>query len=175
MNTKKRQLVYILLTIGLLSHLAVSNARTMRDQRAAAETARKDYLRCRDMADDLKALGPSRDRPADRTKAAGEIQGAVERQAKAAGITLDAVIDVSPLPPQRLGDTLYKEQPTTVRLENVSLKNLVTLVHRLADRDNSLYPKSIQIRAPQQQGAEERWTTEIILTYLIYDPPQKTR
>ena len=85
------------------------------------------------------------------------------------------MIDVSPLPPQRLGDTPYKEQPTTVRLENVPLKQLVTLVHRLANQNNSLHPKSIQIRAPQWEGAEERWTAEIVLTYLIYDPPRKAR
>jgi hypothetical protein len=103
---------------------------------------------------------------------AAEITGLIEQAAQAAGVGPGSLRRITPEAPQRLGDSAYKEKPTLLALDDVTLEQLVRLVHHLVSSQQGLCPKSIRLSAPRKAAADSAWSAEIVLTYLIYDPVQ---
>ena len=80
------------------------------------------------------------------------------------------ILRITPGSPQRIEDTAYKEKPTRVLLKDITLQQLVRLLHAVASGDRRLHPKSLRIAAPRRDNTGPLWTAEIELTYLIYAP-----
>ncbi len=158
------------LTAALLAAVAWSYGH-LAEQRRAADLARLDSLEVDRMAAQIRAV---RDRPTmadEDERLAEETIGLIEAAARAAAVAPGRLVRITPEPPQRLGDSVYKEKPTAVLLKGVSLRQVVGLVHTLIGGDRGLSAKSIRLSAPRHDDEGELWTAEIVVTYLIYDPP----
>jgi len=168
-----RRLVILVAALGGL--LAVSAAWSyayMVSERNAALTAEADRDDCLRMARRGRELSTRPTLATERERLASEITGLIEKAAQTAGLTPESLSRITPEPPRRLGDTAYKEKPTQVFLKRVTLMQVVTLVHSLLEADAGLHANSIRLTVPREDEAAGHWNAELVLTYLIYDPPR---
>lgn len=140
-------------------------------KRAEAIVAVGDLQECYDMAARIESFNRLPALASDGEKMAEETTGLIAAAAKAAGIPADKLIRISPESSLRLGDSVYKEKPTRVLLTDVTLAQVVGLLHSVSSSSQGLRPTSVRLSAPRD-GAGETWTAEIVLGYLIYDPPE---
>lgn len=165
---RKTWLLLILSSVLLLGGLIFAY-QYMSSARADAASAREDLDTCYRLAGQIEAQS---NRPAlatDRDDVSLDANRLIDKAAKAAGIVSLASIDPDTAS-QRLGESDYKEKPTSVRIENVSLQQLVAMLHGISNADKGLLPKSIRLAAPREDIAGNGWTAELSLTYLIYSP-----
>lgn len=141
-------------------------------ERRAAEVAQAELAQCLAIAETIEALRQKPALASDRERLAAETTGLISRAAAAAGIPPAQLARIVPDQPQKVGQTAYKEKPTLVVLEDVRLEQIVKMVHALGAGAESLTAKSIRLGPPRQQGRDDLWTAEIVLTYLIYEPAQ---
>ncbi len=170
----RRMRFYLVILFVLLAICALWSVRHLTDERAAAQAAARDLADCRRHEERISRL---RHRPAlaaDRERLSAEISAPIERAAKAAGIPTDRLVRISPEPPQRVGETSYKEKPTRVFLKNVSLRKVVTMAHGLMSSEEGLDLESIRLTAPSRDATAGTWSAELVFAYLIYEP-QPTR
>jgi hypothetical protein len=80
-------------------------------------------------------------------------------------------VRITPQPPRRVEETVYKEKPTHVMLKDVSLQQVGQMVAALLNSDAGLAAKSIRLGAPRSDDTSALWSAELVVTYLIYDPP----
>ncbi len=109
---------------------------------------------------------------ADREKMETETHGLIEAAARSAGIPQDCLLRISGMPLRRLGDTAYKERPTQVLLKSVTLGQLVEMASSPTLQQAALNVEAIRLTAGQDANTSDRWSAELDLTYLVYDPPQ---
>ena len=112
-----RRTALTMLMIAALALAALAARGRMLQSHTRARAAQQTLDGCRLHA---AAIADIRNRPAvaaDGEDLGGEIQAAIETVAQAVGIATDKIVRISPLPPQRLADSAYKEKPTLVRLE----------------------------------------------------------
>ena len=171
----RRRAILLLVLAGLLATAALWSYGTMAEQRAAMAAAANDLVACREIANRIEKLRRRPELAAQNQRDSSETIGLIETSARAAGITTAKLLRISPEPPRRLGDTVYMETPTRVELKNVTLEQLVKLVHGIAGDENPLHPRSIQVRAPSPRDTGRLWSAELVLTYLIYEPPRTQR
>ena len=143
--------------------MAAARGRTLR--------AGDDLRQCTRMAGQIALLSKRPTLATDHERLAAETTTIIETSAKASGIPPERLIRISPEPPQRLDDSVYKEKPTLIMLRNVTLKQLVDLAHRLVSGDQGLRVKSIRLSAPRADDTGKLWSAELVITYLISDPP----
>jgi hypothetical protein len=144
----------------------------MSSRRAQASAAQADLADCGRMAQRIRDLRDRPARAAEHEHLAAETTGLVEEAARSAGIAPESLFRIVPEAPRRIGDSAYKEKPTQVLLQKVTVRQLVQLMHRLLSTDVGLRAHSIRLTAPRQETGGETWTAELVLTYLIYDPPR---
>jgi len=167
-----RHTIQLLILAGLLAISALWSYRKMSSQQRAARLAAGDLAECRRAADQIEAL---RRRPAlaqQNQRESAETIGLIEKSVKAAGLTEAMLVRTVPEQPLRLGDTVYLEKPTRVQLKNVSLVQFVEMLHRILTDKNRLHAKAMRISAPSAEDAGALWNVELVLTYLIYEPPK---
>lgn len=172
MNARMR--IYLVVFTVLLAVVAVWCVRWMLEERDAARAAAADLVTCHGFQAKITRL---RNRPAlaeDRERRSAEISGPIERAAREAHIPAEQLVRISPEPARRIGETPYKEKPTRVFLKDVSLTNVVTMVHGLTCGETGLDLKSIRLTAPSRDATAGTWSAELAFTYLIYEP-QRTR
>lgn len=148
---------------------AVAGYLLMIQKEISAHSSYSDYKRCVAMASDIQRLGQKPALASDREKVPSETTGVIERAAKGAGIPPERLVRIVPEPSQRLGDSAYKEKPTQVLLNNLTLQQIVSFLSNVAAAEG-LNHKFIRISAPQADGSDNSWNVEATVTYLIYDP-----
>ena len=109
----------------------------------------------------------------EREKLACETTSLIEAAARSVGISPGSLRRFSHDGARRLGDTVFKEKATQVLLQPVTLRQLVDLAIAIANADAGLNVQTIRLSVPREGGGRDLWTAEVVLTYLIYDPPGK--
>jgi hypothetical protein len=142
----------------------------MSGRRNDAIAAGKDLRDCAKMAAEIERVSRQPALAAEREQLAAETSGAIESAAKAAGIDPKRLVRITPGAPQRIGDTVYKEKPTHVLLKDVTLKELVAMLHGIASSPQCLNPRSLRLAATQREDTGALWTAEVVVSYLIYEP-----
>jgi hypothetical protein len=179
---KRRTLILLAaLAVTLLATVAWS-FQYMSDRRDAADAAE------RDLADGLRMMGQIEQASrlpamaADRERLANETTSLIEAAAKSAGMAtggapggtaVGTLRRISHEPPRQVGQTAYKEKPAQVQLQMVTLKELVTFALAVSGPQAGLNIDSLRLGVPREAEAGDRWSAELVLTYLIYDAPQK--
>ena len=168
----RRRLVLFGLLVALMGIATVWAYDGMVSARRSAVDANDDLVACRRMTAGIESYQKRPVKAAEHVQLATETTGLIEKSAKDASIDLRNLIRITPEPPRRVGDTVYKEKITFVHLKNTTLKQLVALVHNLIGAQQKLQVKTIRIAAPQVDDTGSWWTVELSLTYLIYEPPK---
>jgi len=168
----RRRFTLFVLMAGLTGIVTVWAYDNMAAARAAAFAANDDLVACRRMTARIQSCQKRPVKAAEQIQLVTETTGLVEKAARGASIDLRNLVRITPEPPRRVGDTVYKEKITTVHLKNTTLKQLVVLVHNLIASRQKLQARSIRIRAPRVDDTGTWWTVELGLTYLIYEPPK---
>ncbi len=169
MNRRRKVLVGIL--AGLLLMVVLWCYDAMNARHDAAQAANNDLLVSRQMAAEIERYARRPALATEHEQLATETTGLIESAAGSAKIDAKNLIRITPEPPRRLADTVYKEKPTHVFFKNISLRQLVTFIYGLLDDRRGLNAKSIRITSPRPEDTGLTWTVELTLTYLIYDPP----
>lgn len=173
MTPTKRQSVVLAALAGaaVLAGLLVSYE-FMTAQCLAAQNARDSLAEARSVADQIRAI---RGRPAtvaEHERLTGEMTTLIESASRTATIPPASLRRITPETPRRVGDTVYKLKPTQILLQPVSLKQLVLLSTALREQDPGLNIETMRLSVPRELENGDLWTAELVLTYLIYDPPQ---
>ena len=167
---KRRTAILLAILGGLLGLTAFWCHRELVSGRRTALAARDDLAACRHMAARIEAFGRRQTIAEEHERRSAEVVAPIEQAAKGAGIASDRLVRITPMPPRRLEDTVYKEKPTQVILKRVTLQQMVTLLHRLTETDQPLYPAAVRLAAPDREDTGPLWDAEVVLTYLIYEP-----
>ena len=56
-------------------------------------------------------------------------------------------------------------------LKNISLRQLTEMVYALCGQDKALAARNIRLTVPTAEDGSEQWNAEVVVSYLIYDPP----
>ena len=181
-TARRDRLLLAVLAAGALLALLWSGSHLSDSRRAAAEAA-EDLGACRELAAKVEVL---RRRPA---MAEGQglretdLHRRIAAAAGAADLPADALGRIESEPSRRMGEAPYREDATRVYLYHVTLRQLFTFLHALANgpagageaaaaapSGSGLRVKSIRLSAPRGEETGDRWTVETTLTYLVYDP-----
>jgi len=168
----RRMVLLLSALVGLMALTAGGTYRHMATQRESAVTAETDLAECKDLRDRIQRFRQGPAMAAEHEKLDAETSSTIETAAQSAGIPAGNLVSISPEPPVRVGETAYKERPTGVLLNKVTLSQVVALLHGLMRAEPGLNVKSIRLSAGREDDAGDRWTAELTLTYLIYDPPK---
>jgi hypothetical protein len=139
---------------------------------AYAARAAEDLAATKRILASIEKLDDRPELASDHERLAAETTGRIEEAARQAGISPAGLAHINPQSPQRLGDSPYKQKPTQVLLKSVTLEQLVKMTHRLSGDAQSLLPRSLRLTAPRNSDTGPFWNAELVLTYLIYDPPK---
>ena len=167
----RRTLLLSLTLIALLGAAAAAAAIHLAGRRAAASQAAGDLVECRHLADQIRRLSARPRRASDHERLSSETSTLIEKAAAAAGVTGGRLVSIHPEPAQRVAESVYKEKPTRIVLRGVTVRQTVELMQRLAARENPLSVKSVNLTAATPQEDRDAWHADIVVTYLIYDPP----
>ena len=167
----RRQILFAVLAVSLFI-AAVWSYQSMADNRRTAFRARRGLERCQNLAAKIQTHRTRPSMASEHERLASETTGIIEHAARSAGISPASITRITPEPQRRVGDTVYKEKPTQVLFKNVTLKQIVATSHALAGGEKRLHPKSLRLSAPRDEDTGNLWTAEMVLTYLIYDPPR---
>jgi len=172
-------LILLVLAAGAASALAYSHLQTARDHALLRE---HDLAICTaDLSSIASASGqgivvrPGVDDP--------ELNRRLRSAATIAGVG-NELVSIDPGPARQVRDTDYDETVVYLRLDNVTLRQLVTFLHQLSSRDKALRTKSLQLAPPAPTGiaraplpattlkqeSGELWTADVTLAYLSYSP-----
>lgn len=174
---------------ALLSLLAIAGVATacvaysrLENQRQNAVAAQHEMTAC---LADLKDLsiwqtgGAQPAAPADANDP--ELNRRLHTAASVAQIP-DQLVSIDPGQPRRVRDTDYTETFVGLRLNRVTMRQLVSFLHYLSAHDASVRARSIELAPPgaaesagaplqaASKGPAEYWTADVMLAYLSYAP-----
>ena len=167
----RRPVILLAILVGLLCLTALWSYRYVAEQSRAGLKARRDLSECRRYAAAIERLKERPDVATGHVRLHAETTTAIEDAAKSARLSARSLARITPEPPRRVADTVYREKPTQVLVKNVTLEQLVQMVHGLVGAGHRLHARSIRITAPKAEDTGRQWNAELLLTYLIYDPP----
>lgn len=171
----RRRAILVLILAAVLAVAGGWSYAYVADQRRAALAALADLDDCRRMAAQIETLRRRPSLAAQNQRGSAETIGLIEQSAKAAQLASGNLVRILPEPPRRLGDTVYVEKPTRVMLKNVTLQQLVAMVHGIITDKNGLHARSVRLTAPSPEDTGPAWTAELVLTYLIFEPPRTVK
>jgi hypothetical protein len=74
---------------------------------------------------------------------------------------------------RRIGRTAYLEAPTRLAFRDVTLPRVLTMLDALTMNDSRLQVSYLRLAAPRREADPSRWTVDVTVTYLIYEPPMQ--
>jgi len=172
--TRRRTILSAVLLAMLAGTTAWARGR-LTEARTAAEGAAAGLAACEDLSDQIRRLQHRPD-----IAGAGELQidvlaGKIERAGRSAGMSPAAVVRIWPEQARRVGDSVYKSKSTEIVLERLTLRQLTTFLHTLTVQTPRLWVKSIRLTAPRGQETGRTWGVRVVVSYLIFDPPSRSR
>lgn len=168
MTARERKLVSAVAVAGVAGCLAWGGVRLVaaRDAAASAARALADCERLARRIEAARGAGGSTD---------SEVVRMIESASKTAQLPDESFERVESGFPKRLGDTPLVEQPTTVELRDVELRQLFRFLHALAAPEGPGAPgvglKDIRLTAPAGPTADrDVWSVQGTVTHRMYAP-----
>jgi len=175
-ETLRRGSAFKLLALGALVLAALFGYLKMNAAAAAMQTASQDVAACRTLVAEITEL---QDLPqfaaleADRPQT---IRESVEQATKTARLPAASLIRIQPQPPFRLGNSEYRLWPTRLELNAVTLQQVTSFAHALADEQRGLTVRDLRLWTPTSEstaGSGETWSAEITLTQVTFSPKSR--
>ena len=175
MNSQCTKLLAVLVIAAGLAAVFAFSWEDRRHEAAAASV--EDLAICRQKIADLVKwdVGPGSDAPL--TADNPELNRRVHAAAVDAGVP-DSLASIDPGQPHQLKETDYSETLVFLRLNEVTLRQLITFLHQLSAHDASIRTKSVELGIPPGQPANssgDTWTADVTLAFLTYAPPAKAK
>lgn len=146
----------------------------LKQNRGASAAAAASLQECRELAGQIHDLRAQPLRAGLWAHSRTELAERIEESANNAQVPFAHVMRIDPLGARRIDNTAYLQQATSVQLESITLKQLVTLVSSLTESDGGLQVPAIRLlvskNAPRASTGAEIWDAEVTLTYLIFSP-----
>jgi len=180
---KHRSAAQVTLLLSLLIVAAVGGVPVayfwLQSAAKAATAARLDLVSCQhdltEMADPTNVDGAVAADPAD-----PEFNRRLRSAATVAGIP-DEVVSIEPGVPRRIGETDFDQTLVSLRLNTVTLRQLITFLHQLSTRDPAVRAKILELSPPAEPAgsataaveglsADENWSADVTLAYLSFVP-----
>lgn len=171
MNDRRHLLMIAGLAVALLAAVLWSYGRLAAARDGAAASA-ENLDKCRELAARVESLRRRPSVAGSRELREAELTSRIEQAAGEAEFDEGAVDRIEPQPARRLGDGLYRETPTSLRLNGVTLQQLFTFLHALGAADASgLHLRDIHLTAPRGgEAAGDQWDVDATLAQLVYAP-----
>ncbi len=170
MTRRHRVLIGVLMAMLILT--ALWSYQYMLTRRDAALAAAEDLREGLSMMRQIEQMSRRPALASDHERLLTETTGLITTAATAAGIAPDSLVRFTPEAPRRIGESVYKEKPTQVWLQAVTLRQLVDLASAEALREAGLNVESIRVTAPPDGREGDQWNVDLVLSYLVYDPPK---
>ena len=168
MSARRTNLLAALLLVASCC-AAVAFAR-LQAERASAIAAKQQLTQCRgDLEAIASARGPGSIAPVAPNQP--QLEGILNEAAQAAGTRLTSIESGQP---DRAPGGDFVETPIFLRLDALSLQQLVTFLSKLTDRDAACGAKLIELSTPQ--GAEstpDAWAADVTIGYRSAAPKNR--
>jgi hypothetical protein len=158
-----------LLTIVAAIWTAMGFAR-LTSARDHAAAARSDLEICRGYLTELAQAGSSPRAVSSSDPA--ELNRRIHSAAQASGVA-EKLTNVEPYAAARVESSDYQEMQVALRLESLTMRDLITFLHQLTSSDAASRVKVIELESPGQSEpgqSAEAWTADVTMAYLIYSP-----
>ncbi len=106
----------------------------------------------------------------ERVLEAHQLASSIEEAAKRAGMNQQQIESIRPQPPRRVQQSAYVESVTRVRLQDVSMRQLVELLWQLDRQVRGLAIPELRLWDSDEQA--NRWQVELGLAGLAYLPSE---
>lgn len=106
-------------------------------------------------------------------RSAAELTGLMDNAANELRLPPRSVQNIDPQPVRRLEKSPYKVQATQVALQDVTLRQLVSVLMHVTQGDSELKVTELRLSAPRTEDPNdgvETWNAEATLTQLIFSP-----
>jgi type II secretory pathway component PulM len=171
MNPQKRQAVLVAVMLVLLAITVLWSYGRYAEARDRAAAAEENTAAVEALAESIESL---RRRPTMGVQALADTQltAMIETSARAAGFDPETVVlSIRPQPDRRVENTPYRQKTTELRLQHLTLRQLVQFLHDLSSRNPGLRIDGLQLSSPTGEGSTATWTVDpLTLSYLIYAP-----
>lgn len=171
MNPRKRQAILVGVMLVLLAITALWSWGRYAAARDRAAAARESTAAVEALAESIEGL---RRQPTMGVQALADTQltAMLEASARAAGFDPESVIlSIRPQPDRRVENTPYRQKTTELRLQRLTLRQLVRFLYDLSSRNPGLRVDGLQLSSPAGEGPAATWTVDpLTLSYLIYAP-----
>jgi acetolactate synthase small subunit len=165
----RRLIILLSLLTVLLGGMAAWSWSYLAHERHSALEARQDLQRGRQMVQQIQELSKQPAVVREREQLQTETIALVESAARLSGLSDRSVRQYAHEKAARVGDTPYKEANTRVTLRNVTMHQLVRMIHKLMET-TALQARSVRLSAPRQDEVGDQWNVDLVLSYLIYEP-----
>lgn len=177
MTNRRRPIILFGLMLMLLLVVVFWTAMTMQAERDAAARAAAGLEEARLIASRAASLR-TRDLIAQSVSESAVQDQAMAQQiasaAARAGLSGDWQRGIEPERAVRVGDTPYLQKPTVLYAQQLTLDELATLLYELT-YDSPLSVSELTLKTPPGADPGRQWNADVTLTYLIYQPPTRTR
>jgi hypothetical protein len=143
--------------------VALVEFQTARDR---ADVSASSLEACRAELSDLRSAGASRI-PAISAPGGPNQVGQILREAAASAGAAERLTSIEPGQTARLEGTDYQETPVFLRLESLTMKQLVTFLHQASTRDTRAHCRSIELSPAPPTDA---WSADVTIGYLSFSP-----
>jgi len=126
-------------------------------ERMSADASRIEQLRT------APRLASDRERPND------ELLAQVRDALTTSGIGLEHWIGNDPTPSARIPKTPYKRMSVRVRMEDLSMRQLVLFAYHLTSADPTISISSLHLSGPSGRS-DDLWNADVTLSYLLFSP-----
>ncbi len=167
----RRRTILLAIVLGLLAGATFLLYTEMERARRLCRAAAEDLRTSTKLAAQIETIRTRPTMADEHERLSSETTGLIESAARQAEITGRSLVRITPQPPRRVEETVYKEKPTHVMLKDVSLQQVGRMVAALLNADANLSARSIRLGAPRSDDTSGLWSAELVVTYLIYDPP----
>jgi hypothetical protein len=166
------RLLILLAIAGVITSLFAWSR--LNDSRAHALAAAGDLAVCRQDLADLDNWHTEPSSGAGIISADPELNHLIQGAAVIAQMS-DQLASIEPGPPARIRDTDNFQTPIYLRLNSVTLRQLVTFLHQLSSSDSAVRTAAIELSPPESASSAptqnaEPWMADVTLAYLTYAP-----
>ena len=187
MTASRRTSLYAFLLLALLILTACWSVTQLSNSRAQAIEASNALASSHKLINQIKQLRQRPSLAGAKEMQLTDLTQLIEQAAQSAGLSRQQLVRIWPEPARRVDDSPYKQKPTQILLESVTLEQLLKLLTGLT-QDQQLTATSLRLSMPRStaphqtsanahrpaaQGTNQpnRWSAELTVSYFIYTPP----
>jgi type II secretory pathway pseudopilin PulG len=141
------------------------------ESRRSAERAAENLTACQELARSIRHLKRKPTIADNKELEVNKLTRRIQKAVRSAGASRSSIVQIDPQPARRLRDTAYKEKPTRLTLQELSMRELLDALDTLTE-GASLRVERVRM-SPPQRGLAHNWDAEVTVAYLIFEPESK--